>query len=542
MALLKKYDVSYALIDESLTVPNKETIPNQVKTARELLKTIGAQPVWSKDALTVYKIPGESTQFVTAPASFTPVWESDKFSRIDPAYIEVGANIQTTSLPTKIIYPFASLGREELTDFTISKDTLHIEQALPEITQQMKIVVPPIATGSAYPVQIRVQKENDRLRVIFDPTGTLKIGDKTLPLPQLPQLDLPMKMPILSESFGSLTINGQQLTIATGSADAASWVTLKAQNNISVTGSLQTGNEIERVETTLPAEFWRNLSVPEEVDIAPGKYAAKLDLLTQWTDVALTGLKSQNCDVFKRGTVSDDNAGLSVIYQANDYGSLCTGTLIPLLNTKMSGIVRFTGENQSGRSIKFYVTNGNTARPDLEELLGGGTFENIYTLLEWPLTPAQLYGMNWETRSFGQSSVNKLNAVQVMPVHISRLASIRLETKDHSPTKNEVVLTNNWKVGTYQYGTVVKNNHADGLVTLSQSFDRGWIGIAVPLRGSLAPQLLPHVLYNGWANGWLLPKGEYQVILFYWPQLLGFLGSFVLVSVAAWFFLILRKK
>ena len=55
-----------------------------------------------------------------------------------------------------------------------------------------------------------------------------------------------------------------------------------------------------------------------------------------------------------------------------------------------------------------------------------------------------------------------------------------------------------------------------GLLKLSQGYDQGWTSLD-----------LEHVKVDGWANGWIVPQSG-TVTIFYWPQLLEFLGFGVL--------------
>jgi hypothetical protein len=70
------------------------------------------------------------------------------------------------------------------------------------------------------------------------------------------------------------------------------------------------------------------------------------------------------------------------------------------------------------------------------------------------------------------------------------------------------------------------------VMTLSQGYNPGWI--AFP---SLRPwQQLEHVIYNGWANGWVLDTSlaAQELTILYWPQLLLWIGLLALGIVAGW--------
>lgn len=544
--LLQKYDVTYAVVDESIVAPNKATLPTQVKQLKQLLETLGAKQVWSKDAVSVYKLPTGYTQFVQTPAQYTAVWQDQKYTRIDPAFSDVGNYVSSASIQPMVLYPLAQLSREEFLGNLRTSDSLLIERQLPSLNSSSQLLIPPIASGSAYPVRVQVRRDTQNLEVNFLPEGSIKIADQTRELPQLPKLELPLKQALNETSTVMVTINGQPISIASSSAETTSWITLKTYTSLSVLARLETGNYVENVSAEFPAEIWANVVNPAVISIPAGQHSIQMNLATSWTDVPITGLASQNCEVFHRGQYSADQNKMSVTYEATDYASICTGTTIPLLNTKMSGLVRFAGQNSAGRSIKFYISDNNSNRADLEELVSGDTFNNIYTLLDWKKLPAQIYGINWETRSFGQPAINKLDHIQVLPLNIDRLVHLKVvaNSVDTSPkVKNKVELADSSKVGTYQYNVYLKNSSTSGLLALSQGYHKGWIALAIPHESTTLFQtkVLQHVEFNGWANGWLLPQGEFQVLILFWPQILGFIGDAVAVVLAVAFIIVLRR-
>jgi len=543
--VLQQYDIRYAVLDESITVPNRDVIPAQVTQLKEMLATLGAERVWSQDFLTVYKLPTGSTQFVTSPKSYTPVWQVGTYTRLDPAYQEVGPYISAAALRPSVIYPFAQLSREQWASAAYVEDTLRLKQELPYIDSSAQLVIPSIATGSAYPVQVALQRSDGQLELRFAAAGELSIAEQTRPLPQLPTLTLPIKSALNENSFGTLSLNGQTVRLATGAAEAQSWVTLRANSPITVLGEITTEGTTEDLSLELPSEYWSNLAHPTVIPVSTGRHTLQLSIPVQWSTVPLAELESQNCDVFRRGSYSVQHQTTGTVYEASDYAGVCTGTTLPLLNTRLSGLLRLSGENILGRSIKFYVSDPATQRADLEELLARGNFDETYALLGWPNLPAQQYGINWETRSFGQNSLNKLSTVEVMPINLERLIRMKIVLSEQPQVENLIEQSNNWKIGTYQYGTTVNSARDASIITLAQGYDPGWLGIALPLQESILNHIgpLPHVTYNGWANAWIVPRGQYQVIIIYWPQLLGFLGDvIVLLGLISCLRLLLQKR
>lgn len=125
------------------------------------------------------------------------------------------------------------------------------------------------------------------------------------------------------------------------------------------------------------------------------------------------------------------------------------------------------------------------------------------------------YTLNIETRSFGQYAENRVAPVEVRWVPLEQIARARIESQssDRSPIVaqgSELEISTVRKYGTWLYIVETKNG---GLLKLSQGYDDGWVS-----------PYLEHLKVDGWANGWMVPAGEHRIVIFYWPQLLEYLG------------------
>ncbi len=76
---------------------------------------------------------------------------------------------------------------------------------------------------------------------------------------------------------------------------------------------------------------------------------------------------------------------------------------------------------------------------------------------------------------------------------------------------------------------------------LSQAYHPGWVAFTLD-TGSWKLETLEHVLVNNWANGWQLdPKtltlsNSKTLYIFFWPQLLEYLGFGMLAGTTIWLF------
>ena len=108
-------------------------------------------------------------------------------------------------------------------------------------------------------------------------------------------------------------------------------------------------------------------------------------------------------------------------------------------------------------------------------------------------------------------SENQLEQVIIFPIPFDTLTNLSFSQKDQVSTKKPYLI-------------------------LNQSFNKDWLVLKKTSQGL---KLERPVLINNWANGWEINQGESKIIVFFWPQLLEFLGLLLLPTS---FYLLLKKK
>jgi hypothetical protein len=231
--------------------------------------------------------------------------------------------------------------------------------------------------------------------------------------------------------------------------------------------------------------------------------------------------KVKNCDVLNRGSVNKQNT----TFMADGRGALCDYLVMSELDTRLPYLMRLRGENLEGRSVKFFLFNSGSKRNDIEYLLGKGKFDQSFILLPWAWDGT--YTLNIDVRSFGQKTENRIDPVEVRYLPIDKIARSKVIVSGDSvaPIENKLKIKSVKKFGTWLY--IVETENA-GLLRLSQGYDKGWIS-----------PWLEHVKVDGWANGWMVP-GSVTIAIFYWPQLLEYLG-FILLGITLLALLVKRR-
>ena len=155
------------------------------------------------------------------------------------------------------------------------------------------------------------------------------------------------------------------------------------------------------------------------------------------------------------------------------------------------------------------------------------------------LVPPQdgFFGYNLELNliSFGyQKSQSQLDAVSILPIDYQRLSQIssplyQPQKSSSTPVNYQPIFPNNSLIKIN-----LNSNPPNSYLLLNQSFSSDWLAFSFT-KNKIA-FLNNHLLVNNWANAWFLPITDYQlpvtIYILFWPQLLEFIGFFLLVFLA----------
>jgi hypothetical protein len=162
-----------------------------------------------------------------------------------------------------------------------------------------------------------------------------------------------------------------------------------------------------------------------------------------------------------------------------------------------------------------------------------------------PTDPDVGYEIHLNALSFaGITSKTEVESIVLIPIAYSFMAHI----SSPSTSDTNLPITSLAPDIIYQLPnlSLVKLRSSETIPTntylgLNQSYNKAWH--AFYLNNGIPVFLNDHVLINNWANGWKISKelpGQTDIYIFFWPQLLEFLG-FVLLPLPLLYSL-LRKK
>ncbi|GEM_PF-708891 len=537
---LEKFDISYLLLDESIINPNDNTDTVKKPEIKNLLAEIGLKPAWQENFLSIYdvRLLVGSKSFVYVPDSLVLAIGDVTYSKRDPIYqgngpyVSGNHNLFIDKQP--IMYPFADYLKDQTPFVEYGHNQLIIKENIAELTDNAKLILPPLAQGEEHMAQISLNFTNGLVTVDFNQQIIIKTGSDQFALPSLPSVALPIPLEFQNVI---IEIGEKQIEIQQGQ-------TIQTEANLQINRPVVISAfnfaEIEEEEDqrfidsnrvasiSLSTESWDSMTQEHTVDLKPSsELVIQISSIPYSPEFANPNSVS-NCDLMRKNESIKKIVADNVVYQSVDLGVACDGADLFDLNQHSSYLMRWQIENISGRTIKLNLQNIAAGRSDLEELIPDSSREISYGILPWPYLENEGYYLSWENRSFGSEiSENIIENIEIYPVPLDFISRIVIKPQSESEKIiNHAKISNLWKVGTYQYGFKVDNPDI-GLVALSQTYENGWIAINLSNL-----HLLDHVIYNGWANAWVLPEGSYHVIVFFWPQLLEFAGFLILTTTA----------
>jgi len=496
--VLQKYDVRYVLLDESVIAPGQDKEILRLPETKALMEELGAKQVWQENFLTVWDMGSRGEQFVSALSTYTMVNGDVSKVREDVIFDQVGTYISENS-EGAIVYPFASLMREE---------TKGVEYEDGKTTLSSDLSFAPLQTAERSELLIPGWKAGDIVRIEFR-------DGEAIPAYALNGLDGP-------RFLGKEKPEKGKTYLVARVSEGSEWNEYLSERKYSLSA-----------QTDL-----QGVTLKVEVAGEPFRYDFEKD--GQGT--------IGNCDVLKRG-VAEKLQGSN--YVADGRGAACDYVSMTEIDPRMGYLMRVQGDNLEGRSLKYFLYNTGSKRNDIEWLMNKGKFDQTFSLLPWSWDG--YYTLNIETRSFGQKAENEIVPVEVRWFPLEQIVGARIESQSsdlsfaplQTAERSELGLRiiEVHKTGTWLYKVKVEGS---GLLKLSQGYDEGWI--APPIK---------HVKVDGWANGWIIGESQisnsqisnrapentnsqiYDITIFYWPQLLEYLG-FAILGVTIW--LVMKRK
>lgn len=547
--LFQQYDVSYIVLDESVTIPGGNTEQLRYPEIKQALQALQFNEVWQDNFLHVYETPNNDS-FISSPPTYIDAGEPS-MTTDKTIFKNLGNYISPEDSSNNIKYPFTSLMGQNQDQLNIVNNSIRYKYNLTGKNDQI-LKLPALIENKPYIIPVTVTYAQGALTFNFIPLATIDSGLNTFTLDSLGTHTI-----IVENQYSQLfvDINNQVMIINQDKprtiflqlfAGQDITVTLaNAQNTQFINGRFSPPSSGIQVQT-IASTNWDNLLKEHSVNVSRLTKVLELVLPTLETNINFDNTipqETRKCDVLNRGVSSVDRESGTLLIQADDRGAICHGWELDQALTTDLHLLRISGNNSSGRPLKVFIEHLGKKMIVQEFLTPKGSYDAMFTLSSWNDSSPSTYALNVETRSMGgERALNEISAILQYPLPLSEqwLTDISLTPDTNTSEKqNDVVVSDEIKMGTYSF-MFTGDARSKGVVVLEEAYDPGWIAIGTSDNLIHSNQILEHTKYNGWSNAWLVPQGKWHIRLLYLPQLLNFAGWGLLVT--AIIFFIKNKK
>ena len=570
--ILDKYSVDFIIIDETKIDPHF-SIGYQVE--HDLVQDAGLELVWQKDFLSVYQHTNNINQKgLLVPEDITLVNAHTDRVRIDPVYKDVGnyfvnniPNGNSFQNPTQsITYPLANLNNPQPENIRFDEDQTHIFNTISEQTYQ--VIIPPIQDEN-YFTSTAISFNDVALAIQF-PQITVKTDSHTHVLPQLPNLYFTaeqllenLEIDISKESqlivfFNDIGIVATHNELVLPTLELAIGEPLAI--TVAVVDSLPVPDSTGRVSAaalnlvslTELQPKWQEIT--QQISFETTTSSIQASVIFPALTVDLAQNQSLNCSTPTQGSVErielsdNESAENGYRYVATNYGVNCNGYSFEYVSPAGSYIMRVAGQNEQGRGTKLFLNYLYPVTMPEDYLLRESEFDMPISVHQISQDVQSAFHLNWETRSFGKTSINDIETIELRAVPLERISGIFLVpiTTQDLKQENTLSILQHSKLFDSVHTIQASCDQDICWFGLNQSHDIGWMAWSYEPGNVLASlEKVPHFRLNNWANGWQISSKDSHIVVIYVPEIIQLGLQFILgastVMVLSYFLYRLRK-
>ncbi len=523
---LKKYNISYILWDKNNSTPEKKN-QDQITFVREtedLLNNLSTEQtienIWEKNNIAIYKVPAAS-EAIGVLSNIPNILPSYTWSHNDNAYASYGAYKSDPAINADVFYPFRNylnkfdrLNRSLISINTVEK-TYRIN--IPQSNLfETKLITPDLnveseITADTYLHKVSATKAELILKPILPQqnniTGIIELGD-------FPK--------------NSIAINGDAFPLGTAFDN----------NNIMFIGKANFYPGRDNIISGKAYALLFDIDINEIVDISGPLPPQFIQINAE----DIFNANTQNQDVILNPMESDQNYVRITSKTKSTSGVLLD---LPTLNQSKGYIISVSTRNVQGIPLRICLFSLYSNLCTLYDEVSSNKEFLEDTFIVPPYTDTTGYSLRMDNIAYGtKKAINDILYVTIFPLPYNFLTQTHLETRQANKvdtiSPQFTPYLNNTLYTVEVNSLTLPNNE----LVLWRSFNKDWLAIDIKTMTSLPH----HFLVNNWANGWTLDKnannenGSVKIILFFWPQLLQYVGFALLGSTFIGVILFFRKK
>jgi len=507
--ITKKYHVPLVIIDESREIPYKKY---NFKENHELLVNAGFKKIWEENFISVYENTENSNELDSFIIPNKLEFVSADLNRVkkDVAFSKVGSYINHSEQNKSLnyIFPFSELLYKQIPNTTFSENKVTIKKSIPKDNYLLEI---PKYNSNSFNTTAALQLNNNIISVSF-PQHELAANNQKYLISHLKNIEIELA-DYPSEYF--LLVDDKKLLLKNGDIQYLPLSLMETKNDFILFSS-----EDEKLLYKYIIN-WDDIKDGTKIELTQID-ELKIETTYPIAKANLSKIPSENCTKPEIGNISTNYGFEIATYEANNYGVNCNTLDLSFISPSSSYLLNIQGENFAGRSIKMFINYSIENTIQEEHLFAESKFNSTIPLDKISEDLTSRYFVNWETRSFGRESMNKIYNINVVPYPLENFAEIVLTKIDKTETaKNEIEVISFKKYSNFIY--VINAKCANTCYFgIDQAYDDLWI--AYDKQNN---KILPHFTYNNWANLWEINNNSSEISILYIPQLIALLGMFV---------------
>ena len=525
--ILKKYNIDLIIIDETKIDPARKHNYDQ---DHKLITQAGLVKIWEQNFLSIYQQNSFDQDLeLIIPNSLSFVsGETDRI-RTDYIYKNQGNYVLTDNQTTNTLYPFSDLSTKKLNDVIFTENKIEITRDIPKNNYTISV---PGLSENRYLTPAVINYRGETVTIEF-PIIKIELDSQIIQLPKLANFEFKVNknhpsIILFFNRSGVIIEQGKTIypviSLETNKVISVAYTPKSDQFNLTSDGEITSPQII--VNPTLYFNFsWDEFK--KEINF-PIDSSSKIKVISEFptTLINLKSNPSVNCSNTYSGSITTEDLDEKIVYKADNYGVNCNSYDFRHISPAYSYILNISGQNKQGRGTKFFINYSDKEVLFEDYLMQASKYNSFLTLHKTSTDPKSRFYLNWETRSFGRTSINEINKIQIGPFPLSQISQLKLQ-KDESPN----FLNNDLKVISHQsYLNFIhlvnfQCNEKKCYLGLDQSYDDLWLSFKTNKL-----KLLPHYRLNNWANLWEINSKEGKLVIFYLPELVS-LSSLLFLSI-----------